>query len=350
MFLEPRHCFDDTALYWLSTSSGVKLTQQGFYFYSTPILHPTQTFPCPRMLDALCNHTDAVFLPCTSEPLVPVTEVRPPFDRFWRWESKCHKVPTLLPEYHITPCDLQRGTMLLWSEGQLSVQYEMELPYWPNLIMILIIIWLAINLGESIALVLDVDGTKAQNHVTAALCLALVGVIAAYTPAEIWVTKEETVLYWAVVVYIIKYSIYHIKNTNTINIIVGCLILVSSRMYQSHETPYTAAFLFLIATRFVQKVAMSEWGALASCSPWDSDWFTWIRLIYMADDVVLFVLYYMFAFEPASQDPLQAQLYVIGLLFTATGLGWVIGVYTREKSKAKKNAPLPPSTLSTDRK
>ena len=126
MFLGPRPCFDEVALYWLSTSSGVKITQQGFYFYDTPITHATKTYACPRTLGALCNHTNTVFLPCTNEPLIPVTDVQSPFDRFWKWESKCRKTPTLSNEYHVTPCDLQRGTMLLWSDGQLSVQYEME--------------------------------------------------------------------------------------------------------------------------------------------------------------------------------------------------------------------------------
>ena len=338
MFLEPRPCFDDVALYWLSTSSGVKITQQGFFFYNTPITHATQAFACPRVLGALCNHTDTVFLPCTSEPLIPVADVPPPFDRFWKWESSCRKVPTLRSEYHITQCDLQRGTMLLWSEGQLSVQYEMELPYWPNLFMLLIIVWLVINLGESIALMLEVDGTKAQNHTTACLCIALVVLVAVYTPQETWITTEETALYWTVLVYIIKYSLYHIKNTNTINVITGCLILVSSRMYQSHETPYVAALLFLVATRFVQKVAISDWGKLVS-TPLEDNWFMWIRLFFMAGDVALFVVYYMYAFEPSSQDPLQAQLYVVALLFAATGLGWMLGVYTTDRSRHKKTGP-----------
>ena len=343
MFLEPRRCFDDTALYWLSTSSGVKITQQGFYYYNSPITHATETFPCPRTLGALCNHTDTIFLPCTSEPLIPVTDVQPPFDRFWRWESQCRKVPTLLQEYHVTPCDLQKGTMLLWSEGQLSVQYEMELPYWPNLIMLLIIIWLVINLGESIALVLEIDGTKAQNHSTALLCLVLVGMVVAYTPTETWITWEEKVMYWMIVVYIIMYSLYHIRNTNTINVIVGCLVLVSSRMYQSHETPYVAALLFLISTRFVQKVVISEWRKLIS-TPYGKNWFMWIRLLFMALDVALFVLYYMFAFEASTQDPLQAQMYVVGILFSSTGLGWMVGSFTLERSKKTALAAKKPTT------
>ena len=333
MFLGPRPCFDEVALYWLSTSSGVKITQQGFYFYDTPITHATKTYACPRTLGALCNHTNTVFLPCTNEPLIPVTDVQSPFDRFWKWESKCRKTPTLSNEYHVTPCDLQRGTMLLWSDGQLSVQYEMELPYWPNLIMLLIIVWLVINLGESIALVLDVHGVRAHNHSTAFLCLTLVVLVTVYTPSETWVTPSETALYWVAVVYIVMYSLYHIKNTNTINVIVGSLVLVSSRMYESHETPYVAALLFLVATRFVQKVVISDWYKLVS-TPCGDNWFTWVRLFFMANDIVLFVLYYMYAFEASMQDPLQAQLFMVGLLFAATGLGVMIGGYTREKMKA----------------
>jgi hypothetical protein len=72
----------------------------------------------------------------------------------------------------------------------LSVQYELELLYWPNLAKLLIVIWLVINMGESIALVLEVEGTKAQNHSTALLCLILVSLVVAYTPDGTWVTQE----------------------------------------------------------------------------------------------------------------------------------------------------------------
>jgi hypothetical protein len=334
MFLESRRCFDETALYWLSTSTGVKITQQGFFYYSSPIIHTAETHACPRHLSALCNHTATLFLPCTHEPVVPVSGVGPPFDQFWRWETACRKTPTLSNEYHVTPCDLQRGTILLWSEGQLSVQYELELPYWPNLAMLLIVIWLVINMGESIALVLEVEGTKAQNHSTALLCLVLVSLVVAYTPDGTWVTREETALYWVVVAYIVSYSVYHVKKSNTINVVVGCLILVSSRMYQGHETPYVAVLLFLIATRFVEKVVISDWGGMVT-KPIEDNWFAWVRLFFMAFDVSLFVVYYMYAFEPSIQDPLQAQLYVVGLLFAAVGLGVMVGAYVKEKSHSK---------------
>lgn len=337
MYTDPRRCFDDTALYWLSTSAGVKVTQQGFYFYTSPIIHSTETFICPRMLGALCNHTETntIFLPCTAQPLVPVSDVPPPFDRFWRWESPCRKSPSLGSEYHVTLCDLQKGTALLWSDGVLSVQYETELPYWPNLLMLFIVIWLVVNLGESIALILEIDGSGAQNHSTALLCLVLVVTVGVCTPEGVWITHEERTLYWFVLAYIVLYSVYHIKNTNTINVIVGCLILVSSRMYQTHETPYVASLLFLVAARFVQKIVFSEWTKLINSSVQDS-WFMWVRLMFMALDVVLFALCYLYAFEPSIQDPVQAQLYVVGLLFPSVCMGVMVGAFAKERSAKEK--------------
>ena len=62
----------------------------------------------------------------------------------------------------------------------------------------------------------------------------------------------------------------------------------------------------------------------------------------MAGDVVLFVLCYMFAFEPSIQDPLQAQLYIVGLLFASIGLGCMLGAYTREKKKSAHGAAAKP--------
>jgi hypothetical protein len=212
----------------------------------------------------------------------------------------------------------------------------MELPYWPNMLMLFIVIWLVINLGESIALILEVNGSTPQNHSTAFLCLTLVTTVAIYTPEGTWVTQEERVLYWFVIVYIILYSLYHVKNTNTVNVIVGCLILVSSRMYQTHETPYIASLLFLISSRFVQKIIFSQWSELLA--PWSGDtgWYIWIRLCFMALDIVLFTLCYIYAFEPSVQDPLQAQLYLIGMLFPSVCMGVMVGVFAKERSVTHK--------------
>ena len=38
MILPNKRCFDSDALYWLSTSSGVKITQQGFLFLDSPVI------------------------------------------------------------------------------------------------------------------------------------------------------------------------------------------------------------------------------------------------------------------------------------------------------------------------
>lgn len=350
MFLDPRPCFDSAALYWLSISSGVKITQQGFYFYDEPIIHDSVTYDCPRALDALCNHTAAaaaggapmttLFLPCTAAPLVPVSDVPPPFDRFWRWEVRCGKAPTPSREFHVTPCDLQRGTALVWSEGRLSVQYELELPYWPNMIMLLIVIWLVVNLGESISLILEVDGAQAQNHSTAALCVTLVALVIAHTPNGTWCTQGEVVLYWFVMVYILLYSLYHIRNPNTVSVIVGCLILVSSRMYETHETPYAGSMLFLIAARLVQKVALTGWAPMWS-APAKQEWFSWVRMGFMALDVALFALFYLYAFQPSVRHgPQQAQLYVTALLFAAACLGLTVVRYAKGRAAmhSKRNA------------
>ncbi len=57
------------------------------------------------------------------------------------------------------------------------------------------VIWLVINMGESIALELEVDGTEAQNHCTGLLCLVCVSLVAAYMPYWTLVTRAETALY-----------------------------------------------------------------------------------------------------------------------------------------------------------
>jgi hypothetical protein len=325
MHLPPQQCFNDHALYWRSVSSGVKITELGLFFYDTHVTHSSPSYECPHALGALCGHENGtVFLKCTAMPLIPVNDVPPPFDRFWHAEARCAKTPTLDPTFHITPCDLQRGTSILWADGRVSVMYEMDLDYRVNIVIILIMAWLVINLGESIALVLEVDGSAPQNHSTVALCLALLGIMIANTPAEMWPTLEETIVYWFTIAYIGAYSLYHVKNPNTINVIVGCLILVSSRLYQTNETPYLASFLFVIAARLVQKRYYRTWET-------ESSFWSLIRYIFMLIDLAYFIILYIFVYAKSFRDSLHAPVYLIGLLFPACCLGKFVADYAEKK-------------------
>ena len=57
----------------------------------------------------------------------------------------------------------------------------------------------------------------------------------------------------------------------------------------------------------------------------------------MALDISLFTVCYIYAFEPSIRDPLQAQLYVIGLLFPAVCVGGSVGWYVKQRN-ARINA------------
>jgi hypothetical protein len=150
MRLTNRLCFDDHSLYWLSISEGVRINQNGFWFFDIPVYMPSaQTYPCPRTLDGLCQHKNYTFLPCTPSPRTPVTDAEAPFDRFWRSEVRCEKVPSMF-NFDIMPCDLHHGTSIVLSNGKVSVQYDLDLEYWSNLAVLLITLWLIINLGECI--------------------------------------------------------------------------------------------------------------------------------------------------------------------------------------------------------
>lgn len=248
MLLNDRICFDELSLYWLSISSGVRINQNGFHFLdSPPVAMQVTSWPCYRIINGLCKYENYTFLPCTSTPLTRVTDAPPPFDSFWKSELGCSKKPSLY-DFHITPCDLRYGTSIIWADGQVAVQRNMDLDTWSNIFVLLIMCWLIINLGETIALVLEVQGSSPQNHTTVFLCLALMSIIIGNTPDGFWITYGDVVLYWYTISYISVYALYHVKNRNTINIIVGCMMLVSSRYYQTNETPYVPAYLLIMTS------------------------------------------------------------------------------------------------------
>jgi hypothetical protein len=320
-YLDPYSCFEGNALYWLSVSSGVRINQYGLFFFDTPVLHGDTSYPCPRIVDGLCVSGNYTFFPCVQVGRTFVDAAPEPFAHLWYDEAKCRKMPS----YHwfdVMPCDLvNQDTTIIWSDGMVSVVYDTDIPYWPKMAISLILVWLVINLGESVALLLEMKGSKPQNHVTSALCLVLVGLIACNTNTSIaYVTLNERYLYWYTIAYILLYSIYHLKNPNTINVIVGCLLLVTSRVYQSAETPYVLSLLFLIVARLVQKVFMRK----DKFSDEYDDIYASVRYVFMLMDMFMFISQYKVGLSNAYDDTLQAPLYATGFLFSAFCLGMSI--------------------------
>lgn len=324
MFLPNKACFDAEASYWLSVSSGVKITQQGFLFLSEPVrMGPAHE--CPHVVGALCRHGNYTFFPCADAPRTRVTDAAPPFEAFWAAENACGKAPTLY-DFDVLPCDLQRGATVVWSEGAIFVQHGLDMSYWANLATMCIMVWLIVNLGETISLLLEVS-TTSHHHVTVALCAALCAIVVSSTPHDLWATQSDLALYWATLGYVAAYAAYHVKNPNTVDVIVGCMMLVVARFYQTNETPYVATFLFLIATRLVHKLHTSLHGksalqGLAWCV---------IRHAFMAADAAMLALLYIGCYVPSFRSPLQALMYLMGIGFTAGCLGSFISLYVLRK-------------------
>lgn len=198
-----------------------------------------------------------------------------------------------------------------------------------HLFVLLITTWLIINLGESIALIFEVKGTEPRHHVTVVLCIVLLSIIAGNTEDDFWLTYHDLILYWFTVGYICAYAVYHIESSRTINVIVGCMMLVSARFYQTFETPYATTFLFLIATRFFQKCYSTVSGYYEKPT---AHWI-YIRLVFMAVDVVLFCLLFTFSFIPSFKEKIQAWLYLQGLLYCSLCVGSFIHQYLNSKRK-----------------
>jgi len=347
MHLPPRDCFDQHALYWLSVSSGVRINQQGFTFYDSPVKHnnnngisttSSSSYNCPRTLGALCSHGESyTFFRCTDTPLTIASDAPTPVRRLWEMEGCRGRIPTL-DRFDVSMCDLRDGTVLIWAENRISVQYSMDLPYWPTLLVCLIVVWLVINMGESVASILHVnnnnncDGgddnnnnsnssSSYQGKITSTLCVILAAIVLIYTPMELWITDRERWMYIFTVCYILAYSAFHIINPHTINVIVGCLVLVTARFYQHNDTPYAGGFLFCIAARFTQKVYVTNF------SGEDDTLYQYTRLGFMSLDVVFFVLLYMESLHNAFPDPMHGQLCLIGIIFSAWVVGKLLGDY-----------------------
>ena len=325
MHLPSRNCFDHHALYWLSISSGVRINQQGLTFYDNPVKHTTESYDCPRTIGALCSHNIYTFFRCTDTPFITDGDAPSPFQQLWKMEGCRGKLPTL-DQFDIMTCDLQKGTALIWADNRISVQYSMDLPYWPILFISLIVVWLVINMGESIASILRVKGSESHGKITSALCIVLVIIILIYTPGELWITDSERWIYTFTVIYIITYSLYHLINPHTVNVIAGCLVLVTARFYQHNDTPYAAGFLFCIATRFIQKVYVTNFSG-------DDDLYQYVRIGFMVMDVVFFVLIYTESLQNAYADSMHGQLNLVGVLFSSWAVGKLLAEYIAFKKE-----------------
>lgn len=314
MHLPPRDCFDYEALYWLSISSGVRITQQGFTFYDSPMKHSSESYDCPRTLGALCSHGDSyTFLRCTDTPLTIGSDAPPPFHRLWQMEGCTNRIPTL-NHLDVMACDLKKGTALIWADNRISVQYSMDISYWSTLIISLIVVWLVINMGESIASILRVKGTESYGKITSALCVILVIVVFFNTPTELWVTEREHLIYFFTIFYIVAYSAYHTVNPHTVNVIVGCLVLVTARFYQHNDTPYAPGFLFCVAVRFFQKIYVTSFSG-------EDDVYQYTRVGFLGMDIALFLLIYSESLQNAFPDAMHGPLCIVAVLFAA----WVMG-------------------------
>ena len=248
-------------------------------------------------------------------PFTMANDALPPFDRLWKMEGCRGKIPTL-DQFDVMTCDLQEGTAIIWADNRISVQYSMDVPYWPMLLISLIVVWLVINMGESIASILKVRGADSYGRVTSALCLVLATTIIFTTPLELWVTDMEFWIYIFTIIYVISYSAFHLINPHTVNVIVGCLVLVTSRFYQHHDTPYAAGFLFCIATRFIQKAYVTCFSGGG-----EDTLYQYTRIGFMVLDVILFSLIYSASLQNAFHDEMHGILCLVGVLYSA----WIVG-------------------------
>jgi hypothetical protein len=251
----------------------------------------------------------------------------PPFKALWQMEG-CNgkKIPSI-DRFDVMTCDLKDGTSFIWSENRISMQYKMDVPYWPTFLISLIVVWLVINMGESIASILRVKGSESSGKMTSLLCTILVITIICNTPNELWITDSERWISIFTAIYILTYSAYHVVNPHTVNVIVGCLVLVTARFYQHNDTPYAAGFLFCIATRFIQKIYVTSFS-----SDEDDYVYQYVRIGFMVMDAVFFVLIYSESLDNSFSDSMHGPMCLVGIIFTAWVTGKVLAEYIALKN------------------
>ncbi len=123
---------------------------------SQTITHTAETHVCPRHLSALCNHTTTLFLPCTPEPVVPVSGVEPPVRPVLalgdRVQEITHPVTKVRDGYHF------------WISYQKISQLPKDVFAYPDIVLHILSYPIYIQLGE---LPDDVScPTSAVHHAT----------------------------------------------------------------------------------------------------------------------------------------------------------------------------------------
>ena len=307
----------------MDTSFAIRVSARGLHFYDHDVFPRTPGHACLRVQGALCR------LP--SGNLVLPTRLTPRYSAYRGGQappmravaevgcgtaSSGREVVSDPHVYDLSACDLfHGGADVLWRDGVLYLDAGLAVPDWAYGLTALWVLFLVISLGQNIAQMLGDTTTETRPWITEGVCLAQCALILSlHHPWRVWVAEHDRTLLLVMTAYMLLYLVWHAYSllraghVYTLNIITATLILVTSRLYCSFETPYATIFLILLMTRLWHKLHMGD-----ELPP--------VERVIVACDAVVVALYYRIAYRPGFWDIQAASVYAGGLTCACLAAG-----------------------------
>lgn len=287
----------------LETSSAVRISYRGIHFYDHDVFPRSTGHPCARTPLALCilSHDLNLVLPSLVMPRYSTGANQAEPVRFAAVEgcgqASTERIVVSDPSvYDISSCDLE-NVDIVWSKGRVYIDSETRLPLWAYVASSLCVLFLVISLGQNIGSILGDPDAATQPWFTELACvLQCILVVILNDPMRIWVAEHDRLMLVMTIAYIALYLSRHgvallvmQGHVYTLNVITATLMLVTSRLYCSFETPYATVFLLLLLTRLAHKLF--------------SDSATGIERLTIVADALFIGLHYRLAYHPGFFDP-----------------------------------------------
>lgn len=301
------------------TSLALRVSSRGMHFYDHDVRPAAIGEPCTRSAVALCAlRGGSLVFPELDPPRYSAINASR-----CGTESAGRAVIANTSIYDISVCDLFQGQLdVIYWRGNLHFDYNLYLPEWAYILTAGAVLYLVVSLGQNIARIMGDKQAVTMPILTEIVCVGILVLLGAlHDPGRIFVAQHDFEMYCIVLGYIIAYLLRHAfelvmeKHVYTFNVITATLLLVTSRLYCSFETPYTTLFLFLLLTRLFHKLHA------ANKTP--------VEMFTIAADALLIALQYRFSFRPSFWDPQAAPVYATSIALAC----YAIGAYTVETNQ-----------------
>lgn len=292
------------------------------------------------------------FTPRTSTSILLVEQTDTAYSHFLKdmpsHQRMCKGSPSITqrqveltkPVYDITHCDLHDSDVQLLfipHKFEIRMAHSLEISntlYW---LCGLLIVVLVACLSQNLVALLQSTAPMPQPYICLVACIIAWCITLATGNANVYVTVEEQVAYWIMVAYgairilVSLFNLFYTLDNTYYNFLLISLLLLSSRIHCSMETPYVMGLLLLFAVRMFVKIFSSI--------EWEGNLWRLVgaHLVLLGDGVLLSVLW---AAGVAPQFARQADADASTLAFLFAAMVLARGVVRYRKYW--KNAAMPP--------